>query len=859
MELINRVFSLRPGDFRRGLPLFLYYFLIITFYMFGRSARDSIFQHSFPSTRLPYADIAVAILSSGFIAPYLRAARSANLRNLQVGALLLFAAMLPLLWWGVHVQQSRLAAAMLYVWVGVCGILAVSQVWMLANAVWTTREAKRLFSILGSGGIVGGIVAGFLTAAIAKSLGTDAILLVMSGIVLACVPIVPVVWREHLSSGGRETEDGPAQTLRDSARLVVRSPHLLAIAAVILLGSVVTSMAGWQYKAIAKVTYGDHTDALTAYYGAVAGYIGVASLLAQLLLTTKLLRRFGVGVTLLILPLFMMAGSVAVLVSGALWASTLLRSSDGVFRYSVDTSAMQLLYLPVPANIKLQVKSFIDTVVWKLGDGLSGLMVLLFATTLRFTPREISIVTLVLIAGWIVTAVIARRQYVATLRENIQGARLQPAELLVPTLDHATTNVLAEKLTSPNVKDVLYALDLFEIGQRLQSHTALRRLLTHRSPRVRARAIAILNEGGDRSVRDEVVPLLQDEDLEVRTEALRYLTQHDHGDPLAQIERLGDFPSAAVRSAAVAFLGRPGDAQNVEAAGMILDGMVGETGAAGREARLEAARLLASLPDQFEDRLGALLRDDDPEVVREAVHTAGACRSRRVVPALIELLAHEPIRDDAIDALASFEDGVVGTLRDHLMDPRESNDVRASTLEVLRRIGTPSAAAAIGEALLEPDLTLRFRAISALNKLQETRRDLVLDRQTIDAVMIAELMGHYRSYQLLGAQGGVPSDALQRSMTHEIERIFRLMKLLSPALDLKEAYAGVHSSDAVMHANALEFLDNTLSAEMRALIVPLLDSEVSIAERVKLADRFLGFSYTSADAAAGVPRRPTHS
>jgi AAA family ATP:ADP antiporter len=209
---------------------------------------------------------------------------------------------------------------------------------------------------------------------------------------------------------------------------------------------------------------------------------------------------------------------------------------------------------------------------------------------------------------------------------------------------------------------------------------------------------------------------------------------------------------------------------------------------------------------------------------------------------MIAHLAHPDLRSDAIEALALHEDSVVGTLRDHLLDPREAADVRQAIPEVLRRIGTSAAAGALGESLLEPDLTLRFRVISALNKLQETRRDVTLDRQTIDAVMIAELMGHYRSYQLLGAKGGVADAALEQSMHHEVERIFRLMKLLSPSLDLKEAYTSARSADAVRHANALEFLDNILSPQLRMLIVPLLDSEVTVAERVKLADRFLGFS-----------------
>ncbi len=840
-NLVHRVFDLRPGDFRRGLPLVLYYFFIIAFYTLGRVSRDSIYQESFGKNTIPYADIAVAVLSSVLIAIYLRASRRANLRNLHVWTLVTFAAMLVLLWWGVHVEKSRSFVAAYYVWVGTCGILSISQVWMLANVLWTTRESKRLFGILGGGGIVGGSVGGFVGGAIAHAVGTDAVLLLMAAVALVCPVFVLMAWRTLRVQPVASPASAVPGSLRASARLVGRSPNLRAIATLVFLGSVVTSVAGWQYKVIAKAAIGE-TDQLTAFFGMVLGYLGIISGAIQLLLTSKLLRRFGVGLTLLILPLFLLVGSTALLVTGALWAATLLRGSDGVIRYSIDTSATQLLYLPVPANIKLQAKSFIDTVVWKFGDGVAGVTVLLFAATLGFTPREISLVTMILACGWIAAAVVARRQYVATLRETVQGVRLQPADVSVPTLDHSTTNVLAEKLASPDPEEVLYGLTLFEMGQRRQSHAAVRQLLSHPSPAVRSKAIAILNDSDDTSVRAQVTPLLADESLDVRTEALRYLTQHDRIDPLAQIQQLGEFPSAAVRSAAVAYLGRPGEGQNVDAAALILDGMVKDTGEAGRDARLEAARLIASLPDAFHDRLVPLLADADVAVVGEAIRTAGERRVRRVVPAMLETLRRPELRPDAIDALAAFSDGIVGTLRDHLTDPRETMPIREALAEILLRIGTPAAAAALGEALLEPDLTLRFRVLSALNKLQERRRDLLLDRQTIDAVMVAELMGHYRSYQLLGGLGGIPDEPLRRSMSHELERIFRLMKLLSPSLDLKEAFNAAHSSDAALHANALEFLDNTLSSEMRALIVPLIDSEVTTTERIKLADRFLGFS-----------------
>ena len=108
--------------------------------------------------------------------------------------------------------------------------------------------------------------------------------------------------------------------------------------------------------------------------------------------------------------------------------------------------------------------------------------------------------------------------------------------------------------------------------------------------------------------------------------------------------------------------------------------------------------------------------------------------------------------------------------------------------------------------------------------------------------MIAELMGHYRSYQILGAEGGVAGPARKAAMTDELERIFRLVKLLYPLIDLESAFAGVQARDPATHANALEFLDNTLTPRLRSLLVPLVDSDLTVAERIRLADQFLGFT-----------------
>ena len=106
ISFINRIFNLRPGDFGRGLPLFSYYLLIVTFYMMARVARVAIFLDHFSKEQLPYADLSVALLAAVVVAPYIRAGYKASLHNLQIASLLFFAVNLFAFWWGFHFYKS---------------------------------------------------------------------------------------------------------------------------------------------------------------------------------------------------------------------------------------------------------------------------------------------------------------------------------------------------------------------------------------------------------------------------------------------------------------------------------------------------------------------------------------------------------------------------------------------------------------------------------------------------------------------------------------------------------------------------------------------------------------------------------
>ena len=56
---------------------------------------------------------------------------------------------------------------------------------------------------------------------------------------------------------------------------------------------------------------------------------------------------------------------------------------------------------------------------------------------------------------------------------------------------------------------------------------------------------------------------------------------------------------------------------------------------------------------------------------------------------------------------------------------------------------------------------------------------------------------------------------------------------------MHSVYFGLQSKNATVYDNALEFLENVLKSQLRAILVPLLDGKVSPKQRAAIAERFV--------------------
>jgi ATP/ADP translocase/HEAT repeat protein len=790
-------FDIRSGE---ALPVsltFLYIAVVVASFLLAKPIRNALFLRQYGPYALVYVYAAVPLALTIFVPIYTRVAARFGQRAVTVWTLLFSAANVLLFWWLFHRYSFRLLPGVFYVWVNCFGIIAPVQAWNFANSLFDTRQAKRLFGLIGAGASFGAILGGLLARVLVRPAGGAInLLLVLASLILAGAVVVTIanaaIRRHGLARRGKPHPHAFRETLAE----IRRTPYLRLIAAMVFLVAIGTQWTGFQLSVVADNRFSGNAEALTQFFGTFNFILGIVSLVVQLTLTGSVLRRYGVAIAILLLPAALGLGTVWIFLLPTFWPVIVTNALDQGLRFSVDKATYELLYLPIAPGQRARIKNAIDIVLNRTGDATGGVLLGLATRGFGGLPglqlglRGTAAFNLILFVGWFVIAWRLRREYVRTIYESIHRHRLDVERHSRRVLDRSAASALQEKLSADDPAAVRYALSIIEQEPPAQWRQPLRGLLHHDDPEVRKRALSILSASGDQTITPIVAEMLRDPDLAVRTEALLFLSRQVGIDPVARIQELGEFPDFSIRAGIAAFLASPGPARNLEAARVILEQMVGAFGESGARDRDEAARVLSLLPDVFPDLLVRLLDDEDSRIAQLAV-------------------------------------------------------------KALSRAGA-AGVPLLQERLLEEDPTLRYRVIAALNKLRQLHPEVQLDRTLIELLLAAEIAGHYRSHQVLGAvDGSLPRNdpvivAMRQSMEVELERIFRLMSLLYPEAQLQDAYVGLRSDNPVIRANALEFLDNVLEPRLRQLVVPLLDPQTSLRERIATADRLIGAPVTSA-------------
>lgn len=844
--IAQQLFRIRPEELRRVTFAFVYLFSAIGAFIIARIVRTVLFLE-IPNYKdqLPLTYIGIALSVSLVMYVYARVERKLrrDQTNIITGIILLVVTL------GFRVALRHASAALywaFYIWVEILGSFLVVQFWSFANEIFHSRQAKRLFAVIGGGGVLANIAFGFGASGAAKLFGTENLLFAICGCILVCLAMIFLLGQDARAELTQALERTPSRqtNAQAPAQGVFATRHVRLIAAVIVLTYIVSTLVDYQFQVIVGDSIPGKDDR-SAYFGSFFGITGILGGFIQFFLTSRILERFGVLAALTLLPAGMLTGSIGLLlvplVPGLMMAGV-TKGAENVLRYTINDSTLQLLYLPVPSHLRGRAKAFIDGILRPLSVGGAGFILALLVGQvekllgadwgLRVSVYNLSWVVGAALGGWLGVTYLLKKEYIKSLVQTLQRRRLNFGDAKFSLTDDETLSTLDKSLGSDKIVDVLNALEMLSIcapAGRIAGFARVALLLHHQSELVREGALRYLGRAhahGAPAFNIDLEELLHDAAPGVRAAAAHTVCAIKHEKALAKVHVLLEDPELKVRAAAVAALVGFGGLDGVLACADQLKGMLSSASATERE---QAAWILGEVGVRnFYQPLIPLLQDRDERVRRAAIAAAARVRSPELIPLLLEALARPHLAGTAVVALTAHGPMMVDVISELLQDTQRSPRIRAQACRVLAKLGDSRAVDVLVRHLSDDHWRVRNSVLSALTSVLHAFPSSTFDPERVDEALHKEIE---QTYALLAMTLDLRLDAgallLTDALNHRLEmgrrRILALLGLKYSAVTIDLVSRNLQSSQPATRANAVEVLDNLLTNDEKLLIVPLFD------------------------------------
>jgi AAA family ATP:ADP antiporter len=822
MDRLSAFFNIQPGEGRLVTLLTLQYFFLGAAFVFTQTTAFALFLTEFGAQYLPLVYIAIAVGASLAAYIYLKLGEHLALSKLLKANLASLTVISLGLRLGLLLPQAHWVIFILPVWFQILANFEILAIWTMAGRLLDVRQGKRLFGLIGAGNWLAIAAGGFIVSPIVAALGTQN-LLVLAAISLAAGIVVQLITlREYGKPLEALSAPDPATVEKPRDTGILRSRYVILFIMLVIVWWVGLYFVDNIFYDRAVLQFPDPNQ-LASTLGNLFAAIGVLGLIITTFFTGPVLNRFGLKTGLLVLPVILVAsigglaiGGVLGLTATALFAfAALAKITDISFGFTLDLSAHNLLFQPLPASQRANVQTLADGIVQPLAIGLAGLLLLLFNTILGFRAIQLSFVFLVIAAIWIIIVIALQHEYPAALRRALEKRRLGAS--LNAFVDQAYGNVLRQSLASPHPAVVIYSLNLLQQSDPTALTYILPNLLKHSSPEVRQTALEHIEQFGlTRELPAVRQHLTEETNSQVRNAAIYALAALGGAGTIEDVLPYLDNSDEENRRAAIIGLLRSAGIEGTLYAGQILLRMTTSSVATEREL---AAQVLGEVGiHQYYQPLVELLCDDDVTVRRAALRAAGQIRHPRLWPLVLEALCIPQTRSVAMAALVSGSEGALPEIRSAFTRDDADATMRMYLAQICGRIAGETTIELLKVHINEHNPDTRSEVLKALSRCGYHALDG--EAGNIQNQITAEVK---QASWLLACSLDVSKDGeasiLQAALAGELrrlrERIFLLLSFIFDSNTILQVSDSLSHGTSEQQAYALEILEIVLPDELK--------------------------------------------
>ncbi|MCE9644668.1 MAG: HEAT repeat domain-containing protein [Chloroflexi bacterium] len=792
------VLKVRPEEGRLVLLVAFLFACIQAGQGLGDNAASALFLLRFGVEYLPVMYIAAGLLTICITMAY-----STGLSRFDKGQffpwiITAFAVLLVIERLAILLSYPFLYPAIWLTVTGMGGILGAI-VWNLAGEVCDARQAKRLFPLFTSAGILGSVIGNALTGVAAKLLGTDNLFILYAVLLAVAFYLIRTIAASHFPKNrATQSKNTLWEDLRGGFDYVRSSPLLRLVAFSSILFSVLFFSVAFPFNKVITASYPDEAG--------VAGFLGLfnsvttaATFLVSLFLANRIYTRLGIINSIFLMPLAYILCFVVFTLHYDLGGAAVARFVQLVVLAGVSGTAWNAMFNIIPSQKRGQVQAFDSGVPSQLGVMISGVLLIIADKLLTVQQIFLMGTLIAVICGVFVWRM--RTAYAQALVDALRAGRLEVFSSNETSFhgfqpDASALNVVIHGLQDSRPTTRQLAAEILGKMQASSAIPALSRLLSDPEAAVRTSAIAALGNLQASFELESIIALLKDPEEQVREKALMVVSQLHPSPSASLIENISsvmkDDPAVSVQLQAAATLIILGSEE--ESASYLTRWLKSSE----LQIRLSALKIIADtttyMKSSFDMRLLENSLNDGSPAIRRA----------------------------AIFALAGLKAGAINeTLISHLNDANET--VRQAAAQVLRQRGQDSRPLVL--AIFKTENPAIDSALDALAPGNPKSLGPLRQFAMREIERARTLRNQLASLPPAGRCTIFLRDQLRTCCSISEGRVIKTIGLFGDMQSMDLVRKSMHGSNPENRAAALEALDTIGDKQLAKNIVSLLEEE----------------------------------
>lgn len=678
--------------------------------------------------------------------------------------------------------------------------------WGAFARLFNVRQAKRLLGTVDLGAILASFLAFFIIPQLftfIEDFEEDQLYTVSLISILGFLGFFIYMGARHLNTA-RSFAQEKLMFQKVAFREFFKNRYLRYVSLFVIVSMVAMNFVDYSFLNVTTLYSEGNDESLAKFISYFEMTIVIFSFLFDQLGTDRIIREYGMRVSLLINPLLIALFTVSAFILGSAFGYSKESNFFTIFfiiiavsklflrslRETIDETAFRMYLLPIESNIRIDVQTKITGTVTAFASLIAGALIYGITTVEAFDLLTITMFTIPLAIGWYLVTNKMHHSYRDTLQLALSRGKNRTRSRR--KTEYSVSTLLEKEVNTSAENKAIYALTLMERLEPALFENSIIRLSASASNKIRTFA----------EEKARALGLGQDGRNEIRVLAENAVESNQESDLLSiepdKLIRLSKSPK--------------------------------------QSDRILAAKLLRKLigPKTIFILL-ELLRDVDPKVRMEALNTARKVNRPETWPVLIELLGSPSYSHLAASALTEIGENVLNALEAAFHKSGQSDIVMLRIVQIMGRIGTKRALQLLWNKADYPDKRIVKQILYSFRYInyQATGRE-ARDVFNLLDTEISKTLWNLAAVEELPDEPHLKflREALQEEIHDNYDQVFMLLSIVYDPQSVQLVRDNLDSGDADSAAFAMELLDLFVDPELKPKLLPLLDDS-STSEKLR--------------------------